>query len=154
MEAVLIITPRSPFSSGSLRAIFSEHWVSTLKVPIRLMSITFLNSSIGKRPARPNVLVAPPPRPAQFTQICIAPNAAITSSMAAVIDCSSVTLTEQKMALPPSCLATALPSASSISNIATFAPPAIKLSTVAFPKPEAPPVTTATLFCKSICFSA
>ena len=64
-DAVLTMTPRSS-SIGSVLAIRSAASRSTLNVPIRLTSMTFLKPSSGNGPSLPSVLTALP-MPAQLT---------------------------------------------------------------------------------------
>ena len=84
------------------------------------------------------------PVPAKLQQIWIAPNASIAAAIPACTDSSLVTLTLQNTTLPGNSSTSWLPFSSFISKMATFAPLATKRFTVARPRPDAPPVITAT----------
>ena len=75
------MTPRSS-PIGSVLAIRSAASRSTLNVPIRLTSMTFLNASSGNGPSLPSVLTALP-MPAQLTLMRSGPSDSATSSAAA-----------------------------------------------------------------------
>ena len=83
------------------------------------------------------------PIPALFTNIFNAPHSfliwLITSSQ------RSAFVTSCSRKLTPSSLATSWPPSTLISEIYTFAPCSVKSCAIPFPKPEAPPVTNATL---------
>src|SRR5699024_4280653 len=74
----------------------------------------------------------------------MAPNTATVFSIAFATEASSATLVCTKITFSPSSLATASPASWLKSKIATLAPAATKRFTVASPRPEAPPVITAT----------
>ena len=68
IEAVLMITPRLPASSGALDAIGCEAWRSTSKVPIRFTWITRVNFFRSCGPFLPSTF-SPTPMPAVLTRI-------------------------------------------------------------------------------------
>ena len=140
-----MITPRPPSALiTSFSAIFSAHRRSTLKVPTRLTCSIRLKSASGKGPFLPIVRLALP-MPAKLQLMWIAPKASIVAAIPAATESSSVTFTLQKMTLSPNSAARAAPFSSFISKMATLAPLAKKRFTPARPRPDAPPVITATL---------
>src|ERR1700761_7468650 len=137
-----MMTPRSGESErpiGSLFAIRSAASRSTLNVPIRLTPITFLNPSSGNGPSLESVLMALP-MPAQLTLMRKVPSDSATSS-ALPTAASSVTSASTKRARSPS---PATASSPRRSTTTTCAPASSNRLVVASPRPEAPPVTTAT----------
>src|SRR5690625_4887411 len=151
MEAVLMITPRSPSSlTGSWPDMTSAHRRSMLKVPIRLTAMPFSKSACGNGPFLLMVLCATL-MPAQLTLMCTAPNLATAAARPALMEASSVTLTLWNRALSSPSSATALaPSSSLRSNSATLAPSATNMSAVPRPRPDTPPEMTATLSFRSM----
>src|SRR5450631_1427603 len=148
MDAVIVITPRSP-STGSFAIMAAAASRTTLKVPIRLMSMTFRKSSRFIGPflptTRPGV-----PTPAQLTATRSSPSSWATA-IAACTWASSRTSAAQNRTLAPSSSARALPVDEGRSMMTTAAPPSCSRRVVASPRPEAPPVTSATvetLICK------
>src|SRR6476620_204180 len=162
-------TPRSP-STGSLSSIAAAPRRSTLKVPTRLMSMTLRNVSRSSGPflptTRPGV-----PTPAQLTTTRRSPSSLATSiaacnwawsrtsdgarrawspsslatSIAACTWASSRTSAGAKRAWSPSSSARAFPLEEGRSTMTTEAPPSCRRRTVASPRPDAPPVTSATV---------
>src|SRR5450631_502746 len=148
MEAVITMTPRSP-STGLLPSIAAATRRSTLKVPTRLMSMTFRKSSRFIGPflptTRPGV-----PTPAQLTTTRKSPSS-WAAEIAACTWLWSRTSAAQKRTLSPSSLARVSPGDEGRSTMTTAAPPSCSRRVVASPRPEAPPVTSATvetLICK------
>src|SRR5450631_1846002 len=148
MDAVIVITPRSP-STGSFAIMAAAASRTTLKVPIRLMSMTFRKSSRFIGPflptTRPGV-----PTPAQLTATRSSPSSWATA-IAAPTWVSSRTSAAQNRTLAPSSSARAWPGDEGRSMITTAAPPSCSRRVVASPRPDAPPVTSATvesLICK------
>ena len=137
-DAVLTMTPRSS-PIGSVLAMRSAPSRITLNVPIRLISTTLRNASSGNGPSLPRVLIALPV-PAQLTTMRSGPSASAASS-AAVTAASSVTSVCAKVARSPSSSTASLPL---MSSTTTCAPASSSRFVVARPRPEAPPVTTAT----------
>lgn len=90
------------------------------------------------------------PVPAQFTFISKRPNLFFVSAIASVTSFSLVTSTGTNNTFSPNSLATSWPRDVDKSANTTFAPFLTKRSTVAFPRPDAPPVIKATAFCKTI----
>ena len=139
---MLTQTPRSPSSSASLSLIAAAARRSTLKVPIRLIWITFVNISR---------LCGPPlwatrsaqPTPAQQTEIRRPPSPSAARSTAAATASASVTSVATKLAASPSSAASASPFSALRSAIVTAAPAATSARAVASPSPEAPPATSA-----------
>src|SRR4051794_32925819 len=143
MDAVLTMTPRSPSSPGSVRAIAAAASRSTLNVPTRLtMTVRVNGASPCGDPSRFTVRSAQP-MPAQLIAMRNGRSLPVASSIAACADVSSVTSVRTKVVCPPSSLARACPRSSWRSRIVTAAPRAASARAVASPRPEAPPVTTA-----------
>src|SRR5687767_12265721 len=141
MDAVLTMTPRSSPSS-SRRLMRSAASRMTLNVPIRLISMMRWKSSSGKAPCLPTVLIAFPV-PAQLTTTRSSPSSAAASSAAPTASGSRTSPGANRVASPRS-LATSSPDDPGRSAMTTLAPASTKFSTVARPRPEAPPVTRAT----------
>src|SRR5690606_37172209 len=114
-----------------------------LKLPIRLIWMTFVKRSSGWGPSLPTVLHGGP-MPAQLTSPISSPisSAAATAAWASA---TAVTLQRTKRAGPPSWLANSAPSCWLTSAISTLPPSATIRSAVAPPSPDAPPVTMTTL---------
>src|SRR6266540_227912 len=148
IEAVFTMTPRSS-PTGSWRAIRSAASRSTLNVPIRLTVTTLVKSASGNGPFLPTTLIALP-IPAQLTATRSAPSRSAASS-AAPTCASSVTSAGENTTRSPSCFATCSPSELGRSTITTPAPAPASVRAGASPRPEAPPVTTATLPAMSMC---
>lgn len=149
-DAVFTMTPRSsPSSAFSAIAVAANR--ITLNVPIRFTEITFEKASSGNAPFLPVVLIALP-MPAQFTTIARVPSS-LARSTAACTAASSVTSAGAKRTASPRA-ASAEVSALGRSIATTRAPPATRRVTVARPRPEAPPVTSAVLFFRSITVSS
>src|SRR5664279_3316123 len=148
MDAVMTITPRSP-SIGWFSSIAAAARRTTLKVPTRLMSMTSWKSSRAIGPSLPTTRPGVP-TPAQVTTIRRSPS----SVAAAIAACTWVwlrTSAAQKRARSPSSVARASPGEDGRSTMTTAAPPSCSRRVVASPRPEAPPVTSATvetLICK------
>lgn len=87
------------------------------------------------------------PVPAQFTLTSKRPNLFFVSPMALVTSASLVTSTGTNSTLSPSSLATSCPRDVDKSASTTLAPFFANRSTVARPRPDAPPVISATVFC-------
>src|SRR5664279_5303913 len=142
MDAVITMTPRSP-SAGSFSSIAAAARRTTLKVPIRLMSMTFRKALRSMGPflptSRPGV-----PTPAQLTTIRRSPSS-WAAAIAACTWASSRTSVAQKRTLAPSSAARASPGDEGRSMMTTAAPPSCSRRVVASPRPEAPPVTSATV---------
>ncbi len=81
MEAVFTMTPRWPWSSGSVCAICSEASARTLNVPTRLIFTTVAKRSRSCTPFLPRMR-ADGPMPAQFTTVRSGPAAAACSTAA------------------------------------------------------------------------
>ncbi len=89
--------------------------------------------------------VLPSPMPAEFSSTWSAPNLSTVSRIAAFQLSSLVTSSFRKWPAEPSLSATALPRSAAMSATTTLAPScAIRIAALA-PRPEAPPVTSATL---------
>lgn len=86
------------------------------------------------------------PVPAQFTFTSKRPNLFFVSLMALVTSASLVTSTGTNRTFSPSSLATSCPRDVDKSASTTLAPFCANLSTVARPRPDAPPVMSATVF--------
>src|ERR1700730_2038749 len=133
-----MMTPRSP-PTRSVLAIRSAPSRNTLKVPIRLMSTTLRNASSGKTPSLLSTRMALPV-PAQLTTMRSVPiDSAVSSALAAAA--SSVTSACANRARSPSSATASSPLRSSTT---TCAPASSSRLVVARPRPDAPPVTTAT----------
>src|SRR5215470_5771520 len=135
-----MMTPRSPSSSGSAWLIGQLANRMTLKVPIRLTWITWVNMA---RSCGPDLEMVRParPMPAQFTTTRGAPSLSVTDLTEASVLGPSATLVFRYS--PPISLAFFSPSSSCTSKIATLAPAAASAEAVAPPNPDAPPVTMA-----------
>src|SRR5579875_1770485 len=133
-----MMTPRSS-PIGSVLAIRSAPSRSTLKVPIRLMSTTMRKRSSGKTPSLPSTRIALPV-PAQLTTMRSGPSDSAISRAAATAF-SSVTSAGAERARSPSSRTTSSPLRSSTT---TWAPASSSRLVVARPRPDAPPVTSAT----------
>src|SRR5947208_2819034 len=138
-----MMTPRSPSSLGGLRAISAAARRSTLKVPVRLTAITRANSSSGIGPCLLTVRMAAP-MPAQLTHTCTAPKRSTAFATAAWTSSALVTSAGAKRAGAPSRRATSSPADPGRSRMTALPPFSIIISTVASPRPDAPPVTSAT----------
>src|SRR5438128_1829131 len=138
-----MMTPRSPSSLGGLRAISAAARRSTLKVPVRLTAITQANSSSGIGPCLLTVRMAAP-MPAQLTHTCTAPKRSTAFATAAWTSSALVTSAGSKRAGAPSRRATSSPADPGRSRMTALPPFSIIISTVASPRPDAPPVTSAT----------
>ena len=92
----------------------------------------------------PTVLLALP-MPAQLTTICIPPNCSTVALMQSVTESSSVTLAIENAVPSPKLSAACLALSSLRSTNIILAPTDKSFSAVAKPKPEAPPVISATL---------
>ncbi|SKU02154.1 Uncharacterised protein [Mycobacteroides abscessus subsp. massiliense] len=112
----------------------------TLKVPVRLTLTIFSNSASGNGPFLPTVLTALP-MPAQFTVIR-SEDSALARSTASVTAASSVTSAGANSTVSPRA-ASASVFAVGRSTAITRAPDLARAVTVASPRPEAPPVTSA-----------
>lgn len=84
--------------------------------------------------------------PAQLTATFSWPKCVFVSAKALATDSSDVTSVGTNKALSPNDVARFAPSDVFKSHITTRLPLRMKRSTVAFPRPEAPPVTRATAF--------
>ncbi len=142
MLAVMTITPRSS-STGSLSSIATAARRMTLKVPTRLMSMVRWKSASGSGPLRPTTRPAVP-MPAQFTVIRSSPIDRAAST-AAWTEPSSRTSVGTNRTRSPSSSASAAPGDDSRSTMTTCAPSAASRRVVAPPRPDAPPVTSATV---------
>src|SRR5256712_7042352 len=138
-----MMTPRSPSSLGGLRAISAAARRSTLKVPVRLMAITLAKRSRGIGPCLLTVRMAAP-TPAQLTHTCTAPKRSTAFATAAWTSSALVTSAGAKRAGAPSRRATSSPADPGRSRMTALPPFSIIISTVASPRPDAPPVTSAT----------
>src|SRR5215212_4593271 len=84
-----------------------------------------------------------PTTPSQLTSRLMPPRKSRAAAMAAFTSDSEVTSHLRNVALAPSFDAAACPGASCTSSITTLPPLAATCCATAFPRPEAPPVTTA-----------
>ena len=142
------MTPRSPWvpdPSGSVAAMRSAARRITLNVPMRLICTTRAKASRASTTPLPLMTRPGVPTPAQLTAMRIGPSPAATSRAAATW-ASSVTSVRAKVAPKPWAMSVPF---SARSSTTTCAPAACNRRAVARPRPEAPPVTTATL--PSIC---
>src|SRR6186713_1801730 len=119
--------------------------LSQRNVPIKLMLTTLVKNSPDIRPLRPSTRAAPM-MPAQFTSRLRPPMALFAASIAALTSASEATSHLTKCAFWPSCCAAAWPGSSCTSSRTTFAPFAMRYCATPWPKPEAPPVITASAF--------
>src|SRR5690554_283570 len=142
-----MITPRSPSALGSRWAMSAAASRRMLKVPMRFTWITLLKLSSGITPSRPRIFAAGA-MPAQFTAIPQGPWASRAAFSAASALSSEATLHSMKM--PPSSAATCSPRSLFRSRMATLQPAAARARAAPSPRPEAPPVTMAGVFLKSI----
>jgi len=142
IEAVLTHTPRSPSSSGSLPFMAAAANRSTLNVPIRLMRSTVSNGISWCGP-RLDAVRSAHPTPAQLMLTRNPSPWAAACSTAASTCPSSLTSHRTKFARSPSSLARASPLSAFRSAIVTSAPPSCSARTVASPRPDAPPATSA-----------
>src|SRR5207253_8149288 len=138
-----MMTPRSPSSLGGLCAIPAAARGSTLKVPVRLTAITRANSSSGIGPCLVTVRMAAP-MPAQLTHTCTVPKRSTAFATAACTSSALVTSAGVKRAGAPSRRATSSPADPGRSRMTALPPFSTIISTVAPPRPDAPPVTSAT----------
>src|SRR5438876_3578052 len=138
-----MMTPRSPSSLGGLCAISAAARRSTLKVPVRLTAITRANSSSGIGPCLVTVRMAAP-TPAHLTHTCTGPERSTACSTAACTSSALVTSAGVKRAGAPSRRATSSPADPGRSRMTALPPFSTIISTVAPPRPDAPPVTSAT----------
>src|SRR3954451_8593768 len=137
------MAPRSPSSSGSVRAMAAAASRSTLNVPTRLTMTVFVKPSrLWADPSRATTRSAQP-MPAQLTAMRSGRSLPVASAIAACTEASSVTSVRTKVGCPPSSLASSWPRSSRRSRMVTAAPRATRARVVASPSPEAPPVTTA-----------
>mmetsp|Transcript_14182 Transcript_14182/g.42610 ORF Transcript_14182/g.42610 Transcript_14182/m.42610 type:complete len:235 (-) Transcript_14182:93-797(-) len=144
MDAVLTRTPRRPSAPGSFEAMAAAARRQTLNVPTTLTFNTSAKSSSLCGPFLPRTR-AGGAMPAHDTATSRRPNAVRAASIAAWTSASSLTSPLAKIAEEPSSLATASP-ASDMSKMHALPPCLRKRSTVARPRPRAPPVTRATRF--------
>jgi hypothetical protein len=113
-----------------------------LKVPIRLIEITFENISRLWGPPLWATRSAQP-TPAQQTEIRRPPAPSAARETAAATASGSVTSVATKVAAAPSSPTSASPFSELTSAIVTLAPAATSARAVASPSPEAPPATSA-----------
>jgi hypothetical protein len=137
----LTITPRSP-SISSAAMIRSAASRMTLNVPIKLTVTTRENRSSGNGPFLPTVRAAGP-MPAQLTAMRRVPSSP-ARSRASVTSSGEVTSPALNRAASPSSLATSAPDDEGRSSSTTLPPPVTIRRAVASPRPDAPPVTSAT----------
>src|SRR5215472_4185946 len=149
------MAPRSPSGSGSRVIMPAALLAMQRNVPTRLIWMIRLNDSVGKLRISPElrsrlaVRIALPV-PAQLTRMRSWPLAALALANAASTSSSEVTLQAQNTP-PPSSFksAFAFSSCRGKSKIAIFTPLAASWRTVASPRPDAPPVTTAEMVLSS-----
>jgi len=116
----------------------------TLKLPTRLMSMVRWKSAKGCAPSRPTVLDAMA-MPAQFTAAVIAPNSDSAKSRAVSTLSPLVTSVSANRAASPNSATKAAPRAASRSSKTTRPPASTIARAEAAPRPEAPPLTSATV---------
>src|SRR6185369_12646142 len=104
--------------------------------------MTLVNRSPAIGPFLPSMR-AEMPTPAQFTSRLMPPSFWRAVSIAAFTSASEVTSQRMNVAAPPSSAAAAWPGPSCTSSTAARPPLATIRRATAFPRPEAPPVTTA-----------
>src|SRR5688572_5583856 len=141
-DEVWMITPRSPSAPGAFDCMMAAAALSHRKVPIRLICTTLAKKSPAMGPFLPSTRPAPM-TPAQFTSRLIPPIAARAACMAALTSSSEVTSHFAKLARLPIAVAAAAPGPSWTSNKHTRPPAPTMWRATALPRPEAPPVTTA-----------
>src|SRR5579884_936703 len=104
------MTPRSPSSNGSSRAMSAAARRITLNVPIRLTSMTRRNPSSGIAPPSRSTIRPGVPMPAQLTAMRAGPCWDRAAATAASVAAAS--LTSQRKAAPPIAAAASLAAAS------------------------------------------
>src|SRR3989442_9583161 len=139
-----ITTPRSPSSLGAFFAICAAARRVTLKVPIRFTSITLAKTASGIGPSLPTVFIAAP-TPAQLTATWSAPNRSTARATAVATSPSLVTSAGANSVRSPISRDTSSPADPGRSRMTTWPPASTSVRTVASPRPEAPPVTRATV---------
>src|SRR5579875_2404952 len=149
MDAVFTTTPRSPSAVGSVEAILAAARRRTLKVPIRLTSITLRKGSRSWGAPSLETTRWAQPIPAQLTATRNGPRRE-ASSTARATSSGEVTSPPTKAVRSPSYLPSLSPASGLRSRMTQEAPAPTSLRTVASPSPDAPPLASAEIPFSSI----